>query len=480
MKSRIARRLIFYFAAALLLFSAAEGAIFMYLFRSQTVKTYRSELETRAVSIASALSEYMGGGSSGGGRGMMGGGAGGYGAYLRFVDDIAMADVWIVDEDLNLITNTQMSGRSYNYADLPEDAGQVVKEVFAGGTTFSEGFSGLLGVPTLTVGTPIESSGQIVGALLLHAPVKGMEDASMQGAGVLAVSALVALALSVVLSVFLALTFTRPLERMKASALRLAEGDYTAQTGVHQEDEIGELSQAIDTLSGRLLEARRESEQLDKLRRDFVANISHELRTPVTVLRGSLEALCDGVVTDPAQVESYHRQMLGESISLQRLVNDLLDLSRLQNTDFRIEMQQQNLCDILRDAVHSAGQLARDKNVEISQEYEPPVLTVTGDYGRLRQMFLIVLDNAVRFSPPGGKIHVKLKDGTVSIRDFGRGIEAEDLPHIFDRFYRVKSEDNKNGSGLGLAIARQIAERHGVEVSVSSKPGEGAEFRFSF
>jgi signal transduction histidine kinase len=479
MKSRIARRLIFYFAAALLLFSVAEGAIFMSLFRSQTVKTYRSELEARAISIAAALSEYMVSASPGGGKGMMGG-VGGYGAYLRFIDDIAMADVWIVDEDLSLITNSQMSGQSYNYADLPEAAGQVVEEVFAGGTTFSEGFSGLLGVPTLTVGTPIEVDGQIVGAVLLHAPVKGMEDASMQGAGVLAVSTLAALALSVVLSVFLALTFTKPLNRMKNSALQLAEGDYTARTGVQQKDEIGELAQAIDALSVRLLDLRRESEKLDKLRRDFVANISHELRTPVTVLRGSLEALCDGVVTDPEQVRNYHRQMLGESISLQRLVSDLLDLSRLQNADFKIEMQQLNLCEILSDAARSAGQLARDKNVEITREYDVPALTVTGDYGRLRQMFLIVLDNAVKFSPAGGKIHVTLKDGTVSIRDFGKGIAREDLPHIFDRFYRVKSEDNKNGSGLGLAIAREIADRHGVTVAVSSGENEGTEFRFKF
>ncbi len=198
------------------------------------------------------------------------------------------------------------------------------------------------------------------------------------------------------------------------------------------------------------------------------------------MIRGSLEALCDEVVTDPEQVKNYHRQMLSESISLQRLVSDLLDLSRLQNADFKIEMQPLDLCEILRDAVRSAGHLARDKNVEIAQEYDVSTLTVTGDYGRLRQMFMIVLDNAVKFSPAGGKIHVALKNGTVSIRDRGKGIAQEDLPHIFDRFYRVKSEDNKNGSGLGLAIAREIADRHGVEVSVTSEPNEGTEFRFRF
>ncbi|MGE4352923.1 MAG: ATP-binding protein [Oscillospiraceae bacterium] len=479
MKSKIARKLIFYFAAALVLLSILIGVIFISLFRAQTVEDNKNDLEARANSIAGAISEYMGStGSSG--MGMNGSGKGGYGAYLRFIDDIAMSDVWIVDEDLNLIAVNPMSGESYNYSDLPEDADQVVKEVFGGNTTFSEGFSGLLQAPTLTIGTPIEIDGQIVGAVLLHSPVEGIYDATMQGVGILAVSTLAALILAVILSVFLALTFTKPLNKMTSSALLLAEGDYTVKTNVRQRDEIGELAHAIDTLSDRLMAAKQESEKLDKLRRDFVANISHELKTPVTVIRGSLEALCDEVVTEPEQVKNYHRQMLNESLALQRLVNDLLDLSKLQNTDFKIDRQELNLCDILRDAVRSAGHLAREKNIEVQESFDTPYHAVTGDYGRLRQMFLTVLDNAIKFSSPGSIVQVVLKDKCVAIRDHGKGIANEDLPHIFDRFYKVKSEENKKGSGLGLAIAKQIAERHGIEVSVTSKPGEGTEFCFKF
>lgn len=480
MKSRIARRLMLYFAAALFLFTVVIGVIFISLFRAQTIKDHKNDLETRAVSIAAALSDYMGTTNSGSRKGTMGSGQGGYGAYLRFIDDIAMSDVWIVDEDLNLITNSQMSGQSYNYADLPEDADKVVKEVFSGKTTFSEGFSSLLDIPTLTVGTPIEVDGQIVGAVLLHSPVEGINDATMQGTGILAVSILAALVLSVILSAFFALAFTRPLNKMKSSTLLLAEGDYTTKTGVQQKDEIGELAGAIDILSERLQTAKHESDKLEKLRRDFVANISHELKTPVTVIRGSLEALCDEVVTEPEQVKSYHQQMLNESLYLQRLINDLLDLSKLQNTDFKIEMQELDLCVILSDAIRSAGQLAQEKKIEIRQEFDTQSLTVTGDYGRLRQMFLIVLDNAVKFSPMGSEIHVSLKNKIVSISDQGKGITEEDLPHIFDRFYKAKSEENKNGSGLGLAIAKQIADRHRIGVSVTSLLNEGTEFQFEF
>jgi len=479
MKSKISRKLTLYFAAALFLFTVVIGVIFITLFRAQTIKEHKNDLETRAVSIASALSDYMGS-SAGIGKGMMGNGMGGYGAYLRFIDDIAMSDVWIVDENLNLITNSQMSGQNYNYADLPSDADKVVKEVFTGRTTFSEGFSSLLDIPTLTVGTPIEVGGQIIGAVLLHSPVKGISDATAQGVKILAVSILAALGLSVILSAFFAYTFTKPLNKMKSSTLLLAEGDYTAKTGIQQKDEIGELAGAIDILSERLLIAKRESDQLEKLRRDFVANISHELRTPVTVIRGSLEALCDGVVTEPEQVKSYHSQMLRESLYLQRLISDLLDLSKLQNADFKIDKRELNLCDILSDAVRSAGHLAREKNIEIRQEFDTDSLTVVGDYGRLRQMFLIVLDNAVKFSPAGSEIGVSLNSRIVSISDRGNGITEADLPHIFDRFYKVVSEENKSGSGLGLAIAKQVADRHHIGVSVTSKLNEGTKFQFEF
>lgn len=477
MKNKIAIKLTLYFSTILLLFSVIIGSVFMTLFKNHTLELHKTDLEKRAVTMAGTLSDFMSG--SGSGTGMMGGRMG-YGAYIRFLDDIAMTDVWIVDENLQLITSGQMANQQYNYADLPPDAETVVKEVFQGKTTFSEGFSTLLNTPTLTVGTPIESNGKVIGALLLHSPIEGMNEAIGQGFGILVISMSAALVLSVFLSIILAIAFTKPLKKMKNAAAQLADGDYRVKTGVRQKDEIGELASTIDILSQRLYLASRESEQLHTLRRDFVANISHELRTPVTVIRGSLEALCDEVVTNPEQVKSYHRQMLNESIFLQRLVDDLLDLSRLQNADFKMEMQEISLCDVLKDVIRSAQHVAQRKHIEICEVYDTPSCAVIGDYGRLRQMFLIILDNAIKFSPQNGIVTVSLNNKTVSIRDNGIGITEGDLPYIFDRFYKVKSEKNKNGTGLGLAIAKQIADRHNIRVSVNSKQNEGTEFQFIF
>jgi len=483
MKNKIAHRLILYFSATLLLFSVIIGSVFFSLFKTHTIELQKLELEDRAVVIAETVSGLLSDSRyiPGSRMGMTGNGqGGGYMAYFRFLGDIAMADVWIVDEKLQLITIGSMGNHSYNYSDLPADAETVVKEVFQGETTFSEGFSDLLETPALTVGTPIKQDGKIVGALLLHSPITGTNDAINQGFRIMAVSVVAALILSIILAVLLAISFTEPLKKMKNSTVRLAAGDYEVKTGVQGKDEIGELAAAIDILSDRLDLASRESENLMKLRRDFVANISHELRTPVTVIRGSLEALRDEVVTDPEQVKDYYRQMLNESIFLQRLVDDLLDLSRLQNTDFKIEMQELSLCDVLDDVVRSARNIASGKQIEILYEQDASPCRVAGDYGRLRQMLMIVIDNAIKFSPEQGRVSISLKDKVISVRDQGAGISQEDLPYIFERFYKSKSETNKNGTGLGLSIAKQIADRHNIRLSVSSSPAEGTEFRFQF
>jgi signal transduction histidine kinase len=483
MKNKISIKLIVYFSAALIAFSIIIGSLFMILFKNNAVEIHKKDLEKRALTIAGTISELMDGSSLNfrpgmGRQGGMMGIQGGLGSYIRNLDDIAMADAWIVDEELNLLIMGSMSHMQYNYADLPQDADIVVKKVFEGETTFSQGFSKLLKTPALTVGTPIISDGQIIGALLIHSPIQGINDAMSEGFRILFISILTAFVLSVILSVLLALTFTKPLKKMKDTAALLAGGNYKVKTGIEQDDEIGDLAQTMDILSLRLHEAEEERKKVQKQRQDFITNISHELRTPVTVIRGSLEALSDGVVTEPDKVEEYHKQMLKESKSLERLVNDLLELSRLQNTDFKIEMQELNICDVLKDSIRSASNLAREKNINIKYSSDKDILLIKGDYGRLRQMFLTVIDNAVKFSYENKNIYITLKGEQIIIRDEGIGISEEDLPNIFERYYRIKSDENKTGTGLGLTIAKQIALRHNIELFAESKLNEGTSFVF--
>lgn len=480
MKSKIRSRLLLYFSGSLLIFSLIIGLTFSALFSQYNMKIHKSVLESRALSIAQSLAGFWSGSADQGtGRGMASQGMG-YGMYLRFLDEIAMTDVWIVDPNLEQITRGH--GQStLAHRDLPPEAEAVVTAALEGNTTFSESFGAFLGAPSVTVAAPITlEDGEIAGAVLLHEQIKTIRGATENGLLILLVSMGAAIVISFFIAGALAARFTKPLGKMKTAAQRISRGDYTAKADVAQEDEIGELAAALDDMADKLNVASEEGAKLEKQRRDFVANISHELRTPVTVIRGSLEALCDGVVSDPQMVREYQQQMLSESVYLERLVSDLLDLSRLQNPDFGMEMSVVDLREIVEDAARSIRRMADGKNVAVLLAHVGESFAVLGDYGRLRQMLLVLLDNAVKFSPQGKAVEVALSASkneiALSVRDEGPGIAPEDLPYIFERFYKQRSEENKNGTGLGLAIAKQIADRHGAVITAKNIPNAGCEF----
>jgi len=470
-KDRISTRLAIYFAAALIVFSLIIGTFFILLFKDYSFELHKSELQSRSESIASTFSNFLP--SDEHGRGMHG-----FGAYSRFINDIAMNDVWIVDRNLDIMIGGNQGRNSIVFRDLPPDAEIVVGEAFSGQITFSEGFSDLLNIPTLTVGTPIYYEDKVIGVVLIHSPVEGITQGYLKGLRILLICIFAALLVSFIVSYFLARYFSKPLHKMTETSILLTGGNYSAKTGIVRDDEIGVLAKSIDELSTKLFEAGKESEKLEQMRKDFISNISHELKTPVTVIRGSLEALIDEVVVDPKKVKEYYKSMLNDSIHLQRLVNDLMDLSKLSNPQFKIESAMVNFTDILEDSLKSISNKAFEKNIDIKAEYGIEPIPFEGDYGRLRQMIIILLDNAVKYSPENTNIEITANAKGFAIKDQGEGIAPEHLPLIFDRFYRANHINT--GSGLGLAIAKQIAQRHGIELKVKTDPGSGSTFSGSW
>lgn len=238
-------------------------------------------------------------------------------------------------------------------------------------------------------------------------------------------------------------------------------------------DSHGEVTGSV-----ALVQDISETERLEQLRRDFVANVSHEFRTPLTVIRGSLEALVDGAVEKREEIKRYHLRMLSETRGLERLVGDLLELSRLQSGKITMHMESIYLPDLLADTVKSLQTIARKKGIEIEDLARPDLPPVFGDYDRLRQLLIIFLDNAVKYSPNNTKVSVeagRLVDNSLSIiiRDQGYGIAAEELSHIWDRFYKVDKSRQGNSTGLGLAIAKHLLELHNAQVKIQSELNKG-------
>ena len=500
MKNKIALKLTLYFSGVLLVFAVIIGGVFYQFFKEHTVDIKKQEMRARAEKIADVLSDNMARMEQRHGTGIANS------KFITYLDNVTQEIVWVVDSDRNLNVNKERKPvlnvkRKHHhsiltmfesdvpvppppgnppktpkeaYDRMPKQIKDKVEQCFKGKRFALEEYNPMLDGIMLTVGQPVrDADGNVKAVLLLHSPVEGLREAVWEGLRILLISLLAAAVLGMLLAVVLSWRFTKPMNTMKNIAERLAERDYKARTQIKQNDEVGELARTLDVLAARLELADAESQKLEKLRREFIANISHELRTPVTVIRGSLEALRDGVVTEAEDVKEFHEQMYKESLFLQRLINDLLDLSRLQNTDFPIEKAPLNLIDVINDAVRSSRQLGKDKEISVTSSLDKDIYMLNGDYGRLRQMLMIFLHNSIKFSPEKSSIEVMLAGSRLFVKDHGCGIKPEDAQHAFDRFYKARNEHNKNGSGLGLAIAKQIALRHEMQLALESAVGEG-------
>lgn len=505
----ITLKLFLYFAGVLLVFSLTIGLVFGWLFNRYTVQLQTDELSRRAIQMATtigaikSMDKFVGAREEGDrfdnisknkdkSTGInndtekfnrLKNPPPAFNGYLRFIDDIAMTDVWIIDTNKQII-NRRKNQRKLNFDQLPNDVKLMIQNIFAEQKVLaSEDFSPVLECPVISVGAPIfDDEGNVIAAVLLHSDVRNIDKATATGVNLLLISTAFALILAIVFASLLSRHFNRPLRKMQLAATMLSEGDYAVRTDVNQKDEIGELATDIDKLAVRLEKASNETNENEKMRRNFISNISHELRTPVTVLRGSLEALCDKVVVSEEEIDAFHNQMLNETIQLERLISDLLELSRLQNVDYVIQKTELNLPSVLNDVVRAASQMAFQNNVTVELDSSIDANTkFTGDYGRIKQMLLAVLDNAIKFSASGDKVVLKSEVGKISVIDNGCGIETENIDKLFDRFYTTRQ--SSGGTGLGLAIVKEIADRHNIKIEIASSVDEkdhGTIFSFLF
>ncbi|MBV8998885.1 MAG: HAMP domain-containing histidine kinase [Solirubrobacterales bacterium] len=272
--------------------------------------------------------------------------------------------------------------------------------------------------------------------------------------------------LALVLSYVLARRLTRPIGELGAATGRLASGERGVAVPVHGEDELAELGRAFNEMAGEL-ERARESQ------RTFLESVSHELKTPLTSIRGYAEALEDGAVR-PSEGAPV---IAAEADRLERLVADLLDLARLGRSGFSVAREPLDLSAVAEQAVARHLPRAREMSVDLSLATTDGRPRAVGDAGRVLQVSSNLIENALRLTPAGGKVTVLVGEGRISVKDTGPGLADEDLPRAFERFYlhRRYSGERGVGSGLGLAIVKELVDAMGGSVEASATPGGGAE-----
>lgn len=485
-KVRVYNRLFFKlylnYAMMLLVTAVLICLIFMKLYSDMTKKNNLIELQTRAIEVSDvtkdAIKQHQ------------------YDDYqitLKNLETVNNWDIWVIlnpKVTVQMYSGLEYGGESYeDFQNTPELVGflDIIDSAFKGESKHLEKYDQIYEKQTVTVAYPIsinnQTGTQIIGTILVKEIIDNQQPIVHSSLSLIIWSSAAALGICFIIVIIFATELSLPISRMRVTALELAAGNYQIKTGISREDEIGDLAKTVDILSEKLLENDIERKRLDQMRLDFFANVSHELRTPITVIRAYTETLADGVVQDQDKVYQYYDRMLSECKSMERLVGDLLTLSKMQNPDFAIEKEPVNLQQVFEDIIRSAGAIAEKKNIKIEVEKDGPVSMILGDYDRLRQMFMVILDNAIKFSDENKTVHIKISNEDkikVSIKDEGDGIEPSDIVNIFEKFYKSNLRHNASGTGLGLAIAKQIALRHGSNIEVRSTPGDGSEFMFAF
>jgi signal transduction histidine kinase len=281
-------------------------------------------------------------------------------------------------------------------------------------------------------------------------------------------------AIALVLARWLARGMTQPLRDMAAAARRMETGDYAVRVQTRSRDEVGQLAAAFNRMSA-------EMENLERSRRDLVANVSHELKTPIAAIRAHLENLLDGVQRpDPHTLQV----MLAQTERLSHLIEQLLELSRLESGELPLLREEVTLAPLITQVLSEIEVARSDRGVAVASELPRDLPPVDADRERVHQVLFNLLDNAVRFTPTGGAVTVSAyrHNGAVEVRvtDTGVGIPPEHLPRLFERFYRADPARSRGdgGTGIGLAIARSVVEAHGGHIRAESELGKGSVFRF--
>jgi len=297
----------------------------------------------------------------------------------------------------------------------------------------------------------------------------------------LLLSALAASAAAIAVGLFITRQIVAPIRALSQASRRISAGSYTERVDLAGEnqsdmDELGQLAQDFNRMAENL-------EHTEALRRQLIGDVSHELRTPLTAIKGSMEALIDGVL--PAEPETFE-QIYQEADRLQRLVNDLQELSRVESGAFKLDPQPLLLADLLKTVTIRLDRQYAEKGVRLEIDIPSDLPGVMADADRLSQVLFNLVGNALQYTPAGGQVAVAARrqgsEVQVSVQDTGIGIAAEHLQHVFDRFYRADSSRSRvsGGSGIGLTIAKHLVEAHGGRIWAESLgQGKGSTFAFT-
>ena len=384
------------------------------------------------------------------------------------------ADIFLTDLEGNVLLGNYANSRLETPEKVPGQAvSQAVKGMYESWGTFGGQYQGSY----YTIGVPMNVlDGPCVGAVFAATSAATVDAYQTEAIKIFLIAAVAALAVTFCVVGAFAYRMVRPLRQMSAAARSFGAGDFSVRVPVTSTDELGQLALSFNNMANSLTNS-------EGMRRSFIANVSHELKTPMTTIAGFIDGILDGTIPQGEQ-KKYLEVVSSEVKRLSRLVKSMLDLSRIDSGEMKIHPAEFDISNTIVNTLLTFEQRIDAKQLEIKGLEELGPQMVYGDQDLLHQVVYNLIENAVKFTNAGGAISFLVTDGidrtTVVIENTGPGIAQEDLPMVFDRFYKgdkSRSRD-KNGMGLGLYLVRTILQLHGGDIGVSSVQGQYTRFEF--
>lgn len=394
---------------------------------------------------------------------------------LNRADKKLGTEIWVIDPRGRVIAAS--ADQKLHEGDLIAKADILALQ--QGQVSIRQGNSPVYNEKVLWVIEPVEDNKRVIGGVIFFSPIMGIAQTMTKVRNLFIYSAVVSILFSTVVVYLLSKYVTGPLGDINQVAQLLARGRLTERVNIKQKDEIGDLAEAFNYMAEQI-------ENQEKMRRDFVADVSHELRSPLTNIQGFIEAMIDGKDKTVEDRSRYLGILHKETLRLSRLVNELLELARFDAGAVANNRKPMDIIEVVGGSVNKVNHFLQEKNLSLvlnNPDTEQPVM-VNANRDSIEQVITNLLDNAIRYAPAGSRIQINVRQTNgsvaVTVADQGDGIPAEDLPLIWERFYKVDKSRSRaaGGTGLGLAIVKKIIESFGGQVRAASTRGQGTEVGF--
>ena len=389
---------------------------------------------------------------------------------LRAVAQFLGAEIMVVNRQGSIIVDSTGNSRVHTVIDNFDPTA-------IGNRSYSIGrYNGLFKTDMLSVSAPITGNYNTYGYVLIHLPMSQLKDAQNGVLNILYITSLLIFALSLIILLVFTKTVYLPLRKITVGANEYAAGNLEYRIDVNTHDEMGYLANTLNYMSDEL-------NKMEEYQKNFIANVSHDFRSPLTSIKGYLEAILDGTIP-PEMYEKYLSRVISETERLHKLTESMLTLNSLDNKGY-LSRSNFDINRVIKDTAASFEGTCDSKNIVFDLTFSDNIQMVYADLGKIQQVLYNLIDNAIKFSHHNSTIYIQANSRYekifISVKDTGIGIPRDSLKKIWERFYKtdLSRGKDKRGTGLGLSIVKEIIQTHGENIDVVSTEGVGTEFIFS-